>query len=143
MNDSEKVSVTKVVDGVVVGSTEELREFVLKVGPGGGRMQRFVGRQIGGSRQFTKVGIDAVRVYVSRKGKYVVHRRMSDWSDCPAAGLIKDWKSWSNVLYEQSWGDYTLDVVDTIDELRERIPAKIYHTLVDVAEHPRTENLDI
>jgi len=95
-------------------------------------MQRFVGRQIGESRQFTRGGVEAVRVYVSRKGKYVVHRQKSEWSDYSVlSGWIKEWKNWRNLLDidAPSWGEYTLEVVDTFGELRERIPAKMHRSL--------------
>ncbi|WP_433661662.1 EXLDI protein [Nocardia sp. CA-128927] len=140
-----------VVDEVVnfeKGDSDEFREVVVKVGPGGGRAQRFVGRRLGESTQFTRVGVEQVRVYLSRKGKYVVHKQATDWTDF---SVMTDWvkefkkKDWRNgfELDDQSWGDYTLEVVDSIEDLRDRVPAKIYRTLIDATERPPIEDLDI
>ncbi|MFG1794478.1 EXLDI protein [Nocardia altamirensis] len=134
--------------GAVVELTkgDEYPEVELKVGPGGRRRQRFAGRLVGESRQFTKEGLEAFRVYLSKKGKYAVHRQSAEWSDYSVVTtLIKDWKNWRNVLDldDLGWGDYTLEVVDSLDELRERVPAKVYRAVVDVTEHPSVEDLDI
>ncbi|WP_405167307.1 EXLDI protein [Nocardia sp. NBC_01499] len=139
------------VDGVVdfeKGDSDEFREVVVKVGPGGGRAQRFVGRLLGASTQFTRVGVEVVRVYSTRKGKYAVHKQATDWTDF---SVMTDWvkefkkKNWRNgfELDDQSWGDYTLDVVDSVEELRELIPARIYRTLIDSTEQSPIEDLDI
>ncbi|MEV6561031.1 EXLDI protein [Nocardia sp. NPDC051756] len=139
-----------VVDEVVSfekGDSEGFREVVVKVGPGGGRAQRFTGRLLGESTQFTRAGVEQVRVYLSRKGKYAVHKQTTDWTDF---SVVTDWvkdlkKDWRNGfdLDDQSWGDATLEVVDSVAELRDRVPLKIYRTLVDVTEHPPIEDLDI
>lgn len=129
------------------GSSDEFREVVVKVGPGGVRAQRFTGRLLGESTQFTRVGVEQVRVYLSRKGKYAVHKQTTDWTDF---SVMTDWvkdlkKDWRNGfdLDDQSWGDSTLQVLDSVEELRDRVPLKIYRTLVDVTEHPPIEDLDI
>ncbi|MEU7142854.1 EXLDI protein [Nocardia sp. NPDC046473] len=140
-----------VVDEVVSfskGETEEFREVIVKVGPGGGRTQRFAGRLLGESTQFNRVGVELVRVYLGRKGKYAVHKKTTDWTDLSVMTdwvkelKKKDWRSGFD-LDEQSWGDSTLEVVDSFEELRDRIPAKIFRTLVDTTEHPPIEDLDI
>ncbi|MFX0580657.1 EXLDI protein [Nocardia nepalensis] len=133
------IDVTKAVPG-------EFQEILLKVGPGGGRKQRFQGRLLGEARDYTKTGIAVTRVYLSRKGKYVVHRQASEWSDFAAMSWIKDWKkNWREIfeIDDQTWADYTLEIVESFDELAGRIPAKIYRSLVDVRQHPQTEDLDI
>lgn len=142
-----------VVDEVVSfekGESDEFREVVVKVGPGGGRAQRFVGRLLGESTQVTRVGVELVRVYLGRKGKYAVHKKTTDWTDF---SVITDWakelkkKDWRNGLDldldAQSWSDSTLEVVDSFEELRDRVPARIYRTLVDTTDHPPIEDLDI
>jgi EXLDI family protein len=131
----------------------EFDEILLRVGPGGGRRQRFFGKLVGEAKEFTKAGIDVVRVYVSRKGKYVVHRQRSEWSDIVVLknwtedwkNLREDWKGWREMFdfEDQGWGDYSVEIVDTFEELADRVPAKIYRGLVDVAQHPQTEDLDV
>ncbi|MEV6323097.1 EXLDI protein [Nocardia sp. NPDC051787] len=130
------------------GGVEDFREIVLKVGPGGVRRQRFFGTLLGESREYTKVGMDVVRVYVSRKGKFVVHRQESNWREMAAATDWTDWKNWGRVLVgftgaDREWGDYTVEIVDTPAELEGRIPAHIYRTVVDVAENPSSQDLQI
>ncbi|MEU7631025.1 EXLDI protein [Nocardia sp. NPDC049220] len=120
----------------------DVDEIVLRVGPGGGRRQRFFGRLLGRSRQYSKVGITVVRVYVSRKGKFVVHRQESTWR---AMSVAIDWTHWRELLVafggdEGAWGDYAVEIVDSPAELRGRIPEHIYRTVVDVAENPGSRN---
>ncbi|MFF7942053.1 EXLDI protein [Nocardia gamkensis] len=134
---------------IVKASAEpgDLRQIVLRVGPGGGRRQRFVGRLLGESREYDKAGMNVVRVYVSRKGKYVVHRRESNWREMFAAIDWTDWKNWRELLGvgggEREWGDYTVEIVDSPAELDGRIPEHIYRTVVDIAENPTSQDLQI
>ncbi|MFQ6398371.1 EXLDI protein [Nocardia sp. KC 131] len=127
------------------GASGEFHEVLVKVGPGGVRRQRFFGRAIGESRQFTKVGIQTVRVWVSRKGKFVVQVRRSEWADLSEmTNLIKDWKNWRTTLGTDDfgWGDYTVDVLDSVEELRDRVPERIYRALADAAGKPYTEDIN-
>ncbi|MGK8520632.1 EXLDI protein [Nocardia asteroides] len=138
--------VTIVKDSEPVAA-DDLRQIVLRVGPGGGRQQRFSGRLLGESRAYTKAGMTVVRVYVSRKGKFVVHRRESDWREMPVAVDWTEWKNWRELLRpgsgERGWGDYTVEIVDSPAELPGRIPEHIYRTVVDVAENPASQDLQI
>ncbi|MGW5728859.1 EXLDI protein [Nocardia beijingensis] len=139
--------VTIVKESAEPGDAEDLRQIVLRVGPGGGRQQRFFGRLLGESREYSKVGMNVVRVYVSRKGKFVVHRRESDWREMSVAIDWTEWKNWRELLRpgsgEREWGDYTVEIVDSPAELRDRIPEHIYRTVVDVAENPNSQDLQI
>ncbi|WP_280445481.1 EXLDI protein [Nocardia brasiliensis] len=125
----------------------ELPEVVLPVGPGGTRKQRFHGRKLGAAKQFSKTGVELVRLYVTRKGKYVVHRQAADWTDL---SLMSDWvqelkkTDWRGLDLERcAWSDYALDIVDTVEELRDLVPPRIFRTLDAVNEHPPIEDLDI
>lgn len=168
--------------GTALASTlpEGMKEIEVRVGPGGGRTQRFVGRQLAESQQVTKVGVEHIRVYQSRKGKLVVHRHYLDWSDFQEASkrayagakeqfqakkeefvvarahsdatplsLIGNWanefKNWRELLGvgQDGHGDYTLEIVDSLGELRDRIPAKTYRIVADVVENPSAQVLDI
>ncbi|PXX66658.1 EXLDI family protein [Nocardia tenerifensis] len=126
---------------------EEFREVVVKVGPGGGRAQRFVGRLLGESTHFTSAGIELIRVYLGRKGKYAVHRQATDWTDFAVMSdwvkdFRKDWRQ-SLELDDRRWSDSTLDVANSFEELRDRLPARVFRTLTDPTEHPSVETLDI
>ncbi|MEU7765395.1 EXLDI protein [Nocardia sp. NPDC049190] len=124
------------------GGPEDGGEIVLRVGPGGGRRQRFFGRLLGRSRRYSTVGITVVRVYLSRKGKFVVHRQESTWREMSVA---IDWTNWRELLAalggdERAWGDYTVEIANSPAELRGRIPDHIYRTVVDAAENPNSRN---
>ncbi|MFE7796340.1 EXLDI protein [Nocardia sp. NPDC057440] len=145
---SEEQSAAEGID-LHKGASEEFGEVVLKVGPGGARRQRFFGRLVGESRQYSKSGIETVRVYLSRKGKYVVYVQRSEWSDlAESTDWFKDWQNWKNwrgMLGADGLGrgDFTVEVVDSLAQLRDRVPEKIYRTLADVTEHPYSQDLDV
>ncbi len=157
--------------------TEDLPEGMsrieLRVGPGGGRTQSFVGRLLAESQQVTKVGTEVINVYLSRKGKFVVHRQYVEWSDfqqatkqaynsvradfitarrnsdqsdfSPITHWVKEFKNWRELLGlgKDGYGDFTLDIVDSLDELRERVPAKAFRIAADVVSNPASHDLDI
>ncbi|MCP2289390.1 EXLDI protein [Nocardia amikacinitolerans] len=126
--------------------SDDMEEIVLKVGPGGGRLQRFHGRRLAEARQITKDGAEVVRVYRSRKGKYVVQRQFTDWSAfAMLTDWTRDWKKWRSIfgIGSQDWGDFTVTVVDSVAELRELVPDKVYRTVTDIAQHGRLQDLDI
>jgi EXLDI family protein len=139
--------VTVVKESAAPGEADDLRQIVLRVGPGGGRMQRFSGRLLGESREYSKAGMSVLRVYVSRKGKFVVHRQETNWREIFVAIDWTEWKNWRELLGvgggEREWGDYTVEIVDEPAELRGRIPEHIYRTAVDVAENPTSQDLPI
>ncbi|WP_174185919.1 EXLDI protein [Nocardia barduliensis] len=145
--DESAHGVALVKESAAPGEADEIREIVLRVGPGGGRRQRFFGRLLGESREYTKVGMNVVRVYVSRKGKFVVHRHETNWREISVAVDWTEWKNWRELLRvgsgEREWGDYTVEIVDSPTELQGRIPEHIYRTVVDVAENPTAQDLPI
>ncbi|MFJ9362929.1 EXLDI protein [Nocardia sp. NPDC101769] len=152
---------------------EGMREITLRVGPGGGRTQRFVGRLLAEAQHVTKEGSESVQVFLSRKGKLVVHRHYVEWSDFAQASKnaarerkaefitarhssdqsdlsvftnwAKGFKNWREFLGlgEDGYGDFTLEIVDSLMELRDRIPAKVYRIVADVVENPSSQVLDI
>ncbi|WP_330183455.1 EXLDI protein [Nocardia sp. NBC_01503] len=152
---------------------EGMSRIELRVGPGGGRTQTFVGRLLSESQQVTKVGTEVVGVYLSRKGKFVVHRQYVEWSDfqqatkqayhtvradfvtarrnsdqsdfSPITHWVKEFKNWREMLGlgKDGYGDFTLDIVDSLDELRSRVPAKAFRIAADVVSNPASQDLDI
>lgn len=164
---------TTVSTAVAEVPPEGMREIVLRVGPGGGRTQSFVGRLLAESQQVNKVGADVFRVYLSKKGKFVVHRHSVVWAEFSNAAkhayiekkeefttarkqsdqvdfsLIANWakgfKDWRNLLGlgEDGYGDFTIEIVDALGELRDRVPAKVFRIVADVVENPSAQVLDI
>ncbi|MFC9892500.1 EXLDI protein [Nocardia sp. NPDC127579] len=139
--DPQPVDVTK--------SPGEFEQITLRVGPGGHRAQRFFGRQITETREAGTSGITVTRVYRSRKGKYVIHKRRSNWLDlADVRSWGTDWKSWVSQSVDPlgdgpGTGDYTVDIVDTLEELRAHVPARACAEVTDVATHPLAQDLDV
>ncbi|MEU8896786.1 EXLDI protein [Nocardia sp. NPDC048505] len=128
---------------------EEFEQITVRVGPGGHRAQRFYGRLIAENYVTTKGGVARVRVYRSRKGKYVVHKRQSNWLElADVCNWGTDWKTWvaqtiDPLGEERGAGDYTVDIVDTLAELRGHVPNRVYCEVADVEQHPAAEDLDV
>ncbi|MFE5288915.1 EXLDI protein [Nocardia sp. NPDC056611] len=152
---------------------EGMREITLRVGPGGGRTQRFVGRSLADGRKVTGEGSESVQVFLSRKGKLVVHRHFLDWTDFARAtrtvaeerkdeyltvrkgsdrsdlSLMAEWLKgfggWREFLQlgKDGYGDFTVDIVDSPGELRDLVPAKVYRIVADALENPASQVLDI
>jgi EXLDI family protein len=129
------------------GLLEGFKEITLRVGPGKGRKVRFEGVLLGdwgasnGSRE------EHFRVYRSRKGKFVLHvERSPDWSYRGADGKPAGWRSYLG-LGAQSWsftaGESTLEVVDSLEALRDKMPPELYEMVAGMGEQTALEDLDI
>ncbi|GAB2648866.1 EXLDI protein [Nocardia goodfellowii] len=131
------------------GRQEGYEEVVLEVGHGGVRQVRFSGTLLGETRDWDESMQSHYRVYRSRKGKYVMHAHLADWTEYPAGGesgnWIKDLTNWRRVLGvgDPDWGEFKLVIVDSLEELKEHLPEKLYHRVADIAERPPIEELDI
>jgi EXLDI family protein len=131
------------------GRQEGYEEITVKVGPGPGRKVRFTGVLLGEWGRSTSTNVEVFKVFRSQKGRFVVHTERSPdvvWTagDKPAAG----WRAVLNAFSpNQTWGstqgEATLDVVDTVEELREKIPPELYDLIASVARQPPVEDLDI
>ncbi|MBB5912932.1 EXLDI family protein [Nocardia transvalensis] len=134
-----------------VAEYDGLEEISLKDGPGGLRVKRFAGRYLAEAREVAKTGFEVTRVYRSRKGKFVIQRQQSDWSDLStmatlAADWKNEWKNWRGLLGgagDRNWGDFTVEIVDSLDDLRPAVAPKLYRRVVAAVEQPRAEDLDI
>ncbi|MCK2238833.1 MULTISPECIES: EXLDI protein [unclassified Crossiella] len=141
-------------------------EIVVKVGPGVGRKVRFSGVLLGEWGAASDQRMEVYRVYRSRTGKFVLHvDRSPDWTSnwtptdpTGASATTGGWRgligmgknqSWTSFLGlgEQTWGfaegEATLEVVETVEQLREKIPEELYTLIARAAEHPPVEDLDI
>lgn len=121
-------------------------EITVQVGPGVGRKQRFSGVLIGEWGHSTAKRVEVFRVYRTRTEKFVVHvERSPDWTWTTGSGA-QGWRK-HFAMGEQSWGftqgESTLEVVDSLDALREKIPPELYEMVAATAEHPAVEDLDI
>ena len=48
-----------------------------------------------------------------------------------------------NISYGSTPGESTLEVIETLDELRERIPPQLFDMVAGSAQRPAVEDLDI
>jgi EXLDI family protein len=138
------------------GRKEGYDEIIVQVGQGTGRKQRFSGVLLGEWGRTTGSRMEMFRVYRSRQGRYVLHvDRSPDWTDSLTSGsdnwlegLLSRgaWRSYLG-LTDSSWGfvqgEATLEVVDTVEKLRGKVPDEFYDLISDVAERPAVEDLDI
>lgn len=129
------------------GRIEGYDEIVVRVGTGVGRKVRFSGVLLGEVGQSTKTRMEEYRVYRSRTGKFAVHMsRSEEWTDEFAEeGQAWNWRRM--FASEQSWtrtpAESTLDVFDTLEELRGTVPDRLYDIVASLADQPAVEDLDI
>jgi EXLDI family protein len=132
------------------GRLEGYDEITVRVGRGAGRKQRFSGVLLAEGGRSSKSGYEAFKVYRSRTGKFVLHadRRHQFTQGADDEQYLSGWRSWiGNWSTDQSWsmaqGEATLHVVDTVQQLRELIPADLYELVEEAANQPAVEDLDI
>jgi EXLDI family protein len=127
------------------GRDAGFEEITVRVGPKGARKQRFTGILLG---EWANAGWSEVyRVYGTRSGKFVLHlERSPEWSSKDPNGNPGGWRSYlgiGNLTYSFSPGSATLEVFDTLDQLRDRIPEQLYEIVAASAAKPAIEDLDI
>ena len=140
------VALRRYVD-VEEGRREGFDEIIVRVGPGKGRKVRFTGVLLGEWVNSSFSRVETFRVYRGRTGKFVLHvERSPDYTMVDAEGKPAGWRGYlgiGNISYGNSAGESTLDVVATLEELRERIPAQLYDMVAGSAQQPAVEDLDI
>jgi EXLDI family protein len=132
------------------GRLEGYDEITVRVGRGTGRKQRFSGVLLAEGGRSSKTGYEAFKIYRSRTGKFVLHadRRNQFVQGASDEQYLSGWRSWvGNWSSDQSWsmaqGEMTLHIVDTIEELRDLIPADLYGLVEEADKQPTVEDLDI
>jgi EXLDI family protein len=129
------------------GRREGFDEITVRVGPGAGRKVRFTGVLLGTWGSAASGGGEAIQVYRSRAAKFVIHvRRMPEWTTRDAEGKPGGWRSWLGIgtfSWAGTTGESTLEVVDTVDALREKIPPELFDLVATSARQPVVEDLDI
>ncbi len=134
------------------GRGEGFEEIKLRVGPGKGRKVRFVGVLLGMFTTQTPNRAEIYQVFRSRTGKFVLHvQRSPEYTDSGSSGNwvrdLFDLRMYlgtdANRTYSFTPGEATLDVFDSIEALRERVPPQLYEMVVNAASQPEEEDLDI
>jgi EXLDI family protein len=123
-------------------------EIVVKVGPGSGRKVRFSGVLLGEWMETAGERFAHWSVYRGPTGKYAIHIEqaghfaMRDAQGNPLTG----WRAWTGIGMAAGGSKpavATLEVVATMEELRERIPPELYDTVAASAEQPTLEDIDL
>lgn len=122
-------------------------DIVVRVGIGSGRKVRFTGVLVGEWIDSRQKFPDHYRVWRGRQGKFVVHVERSEqfWA-IDAEGKPAGWRGWigvGDIRYGGSPKESTLEVVATLDELRDRVPAELFDMVARSARQPTVEDLDI
>ena len=130
------------------GRREGFDEIIVRVGPGKGRKVRFTGVLLGEWLHTSSSRVETFRVYRGRKGKFVLHiersRRLHRWSTAKAsrpAGAAISGSATSATGARPA--ESTLEVVGSLEELRDRIPPQLYDMVAGPAQRPAVEDLDI
>lgn len=129
------------------GRLEGYDEITVHVGAGKGRRQRFLGVLLVEWGRSTKDRVEQFHVYRSRTGKIVLHvERSPEYIHMAGPdGKATGWRK--HLSQDQTWGQTsataTLEVLDSVEDLRERVPPELYDLVAAAAEQPVVEDLDI
>ena len=129
------------------GRLEGFEEITVHVGTGKVRRQRFMGVLLVEWAHSSKERTEQFHVYLSRTGKIVLHvERSPEWFHHGGAdGKATGWRK--HLSADQQWGSTpataTLEIFDTVEELREKVPTELYDLVAAAAEQPAVEDLDI
>jgi EXLDI family protein len=126
------------------GRREGFEEITVRVGPGG-RKQRFMGLLVG---QWANSSWSQVyRVYSTRTGKFALHTEKSpEWASRDEKGNPAGWRGWiglGNLTYTFSSGESTLEVFDSLEQMRDKVPPQLYEIVAGSVGAPTVEDLDI
>jgi EXLDI family protein len=129
------------------GLQEGFEDITVRVGVGAGRKVRFTGVLVGEWIDTSESRAAAYHVYRGRTGKYVLHlERSAEWWAVDAQGKPAGWRGWvgiGNLRYGSAPRESTLEVFDTLETLRDRIPAELFEMVERSSKQPTVEELDI
>ncbi len=128
------------------GRRQGFDEITVRVGPGKGRKVRFVGLLLG--EWYSSQGrVETYRVYRGRTGKFVLHvERGADWTMVDAEGKPAGWRGYlglGNVSYGSTPPESTLEVIESLDELRTKIPPQLYDMVASSPSRAQVEDLEV
>ncbi len=126
---------------------EGFDEITVRVGIGAGRKVRFTGALVAEWVDTSTNRVASFRVYRGRTGKFVLHvERSPEWWAVDPEGKPAGWRGWvgmGNFRYGSAPRESTLDVIETLDELRDKVPPEVFEMVERSAKQPTVEELDI
>jgi EXLDI family protein len=130
------------------GLQEGFDDVVVRVGVGSGRKVRFTGVLVGEWVDSSTRRMERSRVWRGRTGKYVLHveRQPEFWTVDSEGKEVAGWRSWmgvGDVRYGGSPKESTLEVVDGLEALRDKVPPELFDMVARSARQPTVEELDI
>ena len=129
------------------GLQEGFDDITVRVGIGAGRKVRFTGVLVGEWMDTHPNRVEQFRVFRGRTGKYVLHvERSPEYWMVDSEGKPAGWRGHlgiGNIKYGGSPKEATLEVVATLDELRDKVPSELYDMVARSARQPTVEELDI
>ena len=124
-------------------------EVVVKVGLGSGRKVRFSGVLLGEwfSTKHAEGAFEHYRVWRGPK-RFALHIERTEYFEMRDAqgNPLTGWRAWTGIGMASGGGkpaEATLDIFDTIEELRDHVPAELYEMVTASVRQPIVENLDI
>jgi EXLDI family protein len=129
------------------GLREGFEDVVVRVGIGSGRKVRFTGVLVGEWMDTRELATERFRVWRGRIGKYVLHVERSEtfWM-VDGEGKPAGWRAHlglSDARYGSSPKESTLEVIETLEGLREKVPPELFEMVSRSARQPTVEELDI
>ncbi len=129
------------------GLKEGFDDVVVRVGVGSGRKVRFTGILVGEWLDSRTKRAEHYRVWRGRRGKYVLHvERQPDYWMVDAEGKDAGWRGHlgiGDVRYGSAPKESSIEVVATVDELRDKVPPELFDMVERAARQPTVEELDI
>ncbi|MQM26969.1 EXLDI protein [Glycomyces albidus] len=129
------------------GRLEGYKEITVPVGPGTGRnrqRQRFTGIKLAEWVRSNDKKAEIYRVYRSRSGKYVVHiEKTPDFVQVTNETGLRKMLGLGEHVYASNTGEATLEVVETLEALKAKVPAELYEMVAAFTEAPPVQDLDI
>jgi len=129
------------------GLREGFDDVVVRVGVGNGRKVRFTGVLVGEWLDSRTKRAEHYRVWRGRTGRLVLHvERQPDWWAVDAEGNPAGWRGHlgiGDVRYGSVPKESTVEVVATLDELRDKVPPELFDMVSRASRQPTVEELDI
>ena len=130
------------------GLREGFDDVVVRVGVGAGRKVRFTAVLVGEWTDTINERIEQYRVWRGRTGKYVLHieRQPGYWQLDAEGNPVGGWKGGLGIgvaKYRGTPKEQILEVFDSLEHLRDKVPPELYDIVARDARQPTVEELDI